>query len=158
MCDGVGTDIVSVPRIAALVRERGDTFVQRWFTPEEIAYCSAKAVPSQHFAARLAAKEAVAKALPFGWDGPVPWRSIEITNLSHGEPVVRLSGELFATAEGAGVAAIRISMSHCDEFATAVAMVTVTRGQPPAGEEAGSGSDAGSQARSDASVPGGVGR
>jgi holo-[acyl-carrier protein] synthase len=129
MCDGVGTDIVSVPRIAALVRERGDTFVQRWFTPEEIAYCCAKAVPGRHFAARLAAKEAVAKALPFGWDGPVPWRSIEITNLAHGEPVVRLSGELSVAARGAGVGTIRISMSHCDEFATAVATVALTRDQ-----------------------------
>jgi holo-[acyl-carrier protein] synthase len=126
MCDGVGTDIVSVPRIAALVGDSGSAFTRRWFTPLEIEYCTGKAVPSRHFAARMAAKEAVVKALPFGWEGPLPWRSVEIVNEAHGAPVVRLSGELLAAATRAGVGDIRISMSHCDEYATAVATVRLT--------------------------------
>jgi holo-[acyl-carrier protein] synthase len=131
MCDGVGTDIVSVPRIEALVQERGSAFLQRWFTAPEIAYCSAKAVPSRHFAARMAAKEAVVKALPFGWDGPLPWRWIEVVNQPHGAPSVRLSGELAAAATRAGVGTVRISMSHCDEYATAIATVTLVPGHSP---------------------------
>lgn len=130
-CDGVGTDIVSVARIAALIREAGSAFLQRWFTPPEIAYCTKKVVASRHFAARLAAKEAVIKALPFGWEGPLPWRSIEIVNEAHGAPVVRLSGDLLAVAKRAGVVGIRVSMSHCDEYATAVALVTVGTEQEP---------------------------
>lgn len=127
MCDGVGTDIVSVSRIEALMRDGGSRFLERWFTPVEIAYCTAKAVPSRHFAARFAAKEAVVKALPFPWDGPVPWRSVEIVNEERGKPVVRLSGGVLAAATQAGVEVVRVSLSHCDEYATATAIVT-TRG------------------------------
>jgi holo-[acyl-carrier protein] synthase len=132
MCDAVGTDIVSVERIAALVRQGGAAFLQRWFTPSEIAYCSAKAVPSRHFAARMAAKEAVVKALPFPWTGPLPWQSIEITNDPHGLPGVRLHGELLAAATRNHVGTVRISLSHCDEYATAVAALSLTQGLVPA--------------------------
>ena len=90
----VGTDIVAVDRIRALIRERGTAFLERWFTAHEIGYCFGKAVPSRHFAARFAAKEAVLKALPVTWEGPLPWRSIEIANDPRGVPSVSLSGAI----------------------------------------------------------------
>jgi holo-[acyl-carrier protein] synthase len=124
--DEVGTDIVGVGRIAALIRDRGAAFVERWFTAREIDYCSGKVVPSRHFAARFAAKEAVVKALPMVWDGPLPWRSIEIVNDPRGVPLVRLSGAILSAATRAGVGEIRVSLSHCDEYATAIALVAVT--------------------------------
>jgi len=123
---GVGTDIVAVGRIAALMRHRGAAFLERSFTAGEIEYCSGKAVPSRHFAARFAAKEAVAKALPVAWDRPLPWRSIEIVNDPRGVPSVRLSGAILDAATRAGVGEIRVSLSHCDEYATAIALVAVT--------------------------------
>jgi holo-[acyl-carrier protein] synthase len=123
---GVGTDIVAVGRIAALMRDRGAAFLERWFTAREIDYCSGKAVPARHFAARFAAKEAVIKALPMAWDGPLPWRSIEIVNNPHGAPFVSLSGAILGAATRAGVGEIRVSLSHCGEYATAIALVTVT--------------------------------
>ena len=125
MHGGLGTDIVAVARIAALMRDRGAAFLERWFTVREIDYCSSKAVPSRHFAARFAAKEAVAKALPMAWDGPLPWRSIEIINDPRGAPSVSLSGALLDAAAKAGVGEIRVSLSHCDEYATAIALVAV---------------------------------
>ncbi len=127
MPGGVGTDIVAVARIAALMRDRGAAFLERWFTEREIGYCSSKAVPSHHFAARYAAKEAVVKALPVAWDGPLPWRSIEIVNDPRGVPSVRLSGAILDAATSAGVTEISVSLSHCDEYATAVALVAVAR-------------------------------
>jgi len=119
---------VAVPRIAALMRARGAAFLERWFTTREIDYCSRKAAPSRHFAARFAAKEAVVKALPVAWNGPLPWRSIEIVTDSRGAPSVILSGAILDAATRAGTADIRMSLSHCDEYATAVALVAVTRG------------------------------
>jgi holo-[acyl-carrier protein] synthase len=133
MTDLIGTDIVSVARIAALVRQRAETFLPRWFTPREIEYCRRKAVPSRHFAARLAAKEAVVKALPITWEGPLAWRCVEIVNDRRGAPSVRLSGAVGEAAIGAGVGEVRVSLSHCDEYATAVALVSVTAG--PIGPE-----------------------
>jgi len=64
MHQAAGTDIVAVPRIETLIRDGGASFLNRWFTAGEIDYCAGKAVPSRHFAARFAAKEAVLKALP----------------------------------------------------------------------------------------------
>lgn len=125
MPGGLGTDIVAVNRIAALMRDRGKVFLERWFTAREIDYCSRKAVPSRHFAARFAAKEAVAKALPVAWDGPLPWRSIEIISDPRGAPTVSLGGALRDAAAKAGVGAIMVSLSHCDEYATACALVAV---------------------------------
>lgn len=123
---GVGTDIVAVGRIEALMQDRGMAFLERWFTAREISYCSSKAVPSRHFAARLAAKEAVLKALPVAWDGPLPWRSIDIANDSRGVPSASLSGAILDAAIRAGVGEIRLSLSHSDEYAIAIALVTVT--------------------------------
>lgn len=123
---GVGTDIVAVDRIDALMRSYGMVFLERWFTTREIDYCSRKAVPSRHFAARFAAKEAVVKALPIPWHGPLPWRSIEIVNDRHGAPSVSLSGAFGVAAAGAGAREIRVSLSHCDQYATAIAVLADT--------------------------------
>ena len=129
MSSGVGTDIVAVGRIAALMRVRGTAFLERWFTAGEIDYCSSKAVPSRHFAARFAAKEAVVKALPVTWDGPLPWRSIEIANDPCGAPSVNLSGAILDAAARAGVGEISVSLSHCYEYATAVALIAIAGDQ-----------------------------
>jgi holo-[acyl-carrier protein] synthase len=126
MPPGIGTDIVAITRIAALISSRGMTFLERWFTPREIDYCSGKAVPSRHFAARFAAKEAVVKALPLAWSGSLPWRSIEIINDQSGAPSVRLSGAYCEAASAAGIGEIRVSLSHCDEYAVAFALVATT--------------------------------
>ena len=129
MYTSAGTDIVSVARIAALVGRGGPRFLQRCFTPVEIHYCMAKAAPSRHLAARLAAKEAVVKALP-PWDGPLPWRFIEIVNDARGVPTVRLSGAPAEAAARAGIGAgdISVSLSHCDSYATAIALVALGGG------------------------------
>jgi holo-[acyl-carrier protein] synthase len=121
----VGTDIVAVARIEQLVRTGGETFLRRWFTPAEISYCAAKTFPSRHLAARLAAKEAVVKGLRLAWDGPVPYHDVEIVSGDHGAPFARLSGRLQELAAAAGVRDVQVSLSHCDEYATAVALVEV---------------------------------
>jgi len=131
----LGTDVVSVARIAALVDARGSAFLDRWFTPAEIDYCTAKAVPSRHLAARVAAKEAVSKALPVAWDGPLPWRSIEIVPGPRGAPTVALAGALQEAADRAGVREVKVSLSHSDEYATAVALARWS--DPDGGPDAG---------------------
>jgi holo-[acyl-carrier protein] synthase len=99
--------------------------MQRWFTAEEIGYCLSKAEPSRHFAARIAGKEAVIKALEWEWDGPVVWSCIEIAHGAKGAPLVRLSGRVLEAAERRGMRNLRVSLSHCEDFATAVALLEV---------------------------------
>jgi holo-[acyl-carrier protein] synthase len=119
----VGTDIVSVARIDALVRAGGARFLRRWFTAAEIDYCQGKAHPARHLAARFAAKEAVVKALGAPWEGPLAWRCVEVVRQGPA-PAVRLSGPVREAARAAGVADVQVSLSHCDEYATAVALAS----------------------------------
>jgi holo-[acyl-carrier protein] synthase len=125
---GTGTDIVSVARIAALVRTAGDRFLQRWFTEDEISYCTSRARPELHLAARMAAKEAVLKALRPTRDAPLAWRSIEIGRDADGAPSVHLGGHVRALAEHRGAGSIHVSLSHCDEYAVAVAVADAAAG------------------------------
>jgi holo-[acyl-carrier protein] synthase len=122
MIAGTGTDILSVRRVEKLIEARGDRFLARWFSPGEIEYCMGKARPSLHFAARIAAKEAVLKALRAPWEGPMRWRSIEIVAGEGGGPAVLLSGAIREDAERAGISAIHVSLSHCGDYATATAI------------------------------------
>jgi holo-[acyl-carrier protein] synthase len=120
-----GTDIVAVARLEELIAAHGERFLERWFTPREILYCTGKAFPSRHFAARLAAKEAVVKGLRLAADGPVPLGCIEILHDEQGAPVARLTGRVQEAATAAGVRDVQVSLSHCDEYATAVALVEI---------------------------------
>ena len=70
-------------------------------------------VPSRHFAARFAAKEAVLKALPTAWEGPLPWRSIEIINDADGLPLAQLLGALQdARRRARAWQSMDVSLSH----------------------------------------------
>ena len=78
-----GVDVVAIGRINRLYVEFGDSFTQRVYTPTEIAYCESRPHPSQHYAARWAAKEAFRKAVDT--DGPhAPFSSIGITRTESG--------------------------------------------------------------------------
>jgi len=120
---GVGTDTVEVGRIRALIERRGERFVRKWFTPGEIEYCQAKLDQPRHLAGRLAAKEAVFKAMRLRGTGLVPWRDVEVVREPGGAPSVRLGGDLSNAADQLGVGQILISISHDASRANAVAVI-----------------------------------
>ncbi len=122
MIAGMGTDIISVDRISQLIQQRGMRFLERWFSPREIEYCHSKAHPDLHFAARIAAKEAVLKALRISWNSPMKWQLIEINNDQQGIPSVSLTGRLLEEAKQAGITNLHISLSHCQHYAAATAI------------------------------------
>lgn len=119
---GLGTDIVDVRRIAKLREQRSGQFATKWFTPAEVAYCESQARPEEHFAGRFAAKEAVWKALGLAWDGPVPWRAIEVVRDERGRPGIRLLDDVARAAASGGIGQVLISISRSRDFATAVAI------------------------------------
>jgi holo-[acyl-carrier protein] synthase len=116
---GVGTDIVDVDRIASLCMKYGDRFLARIFTHGEIAYCGNKHNPSQHLAARFAAKEAAVKALGTGFAGGIKFTDIEICR-DKDSPLVLLHGRALELSEGLGVSIIHTSISHSRIYATAL--------------------------------------
>ncbi len=109
----VGVDIAEVVRIRSAIRRWGDRFLNKHFTPDEIAYCQAKARPAESLAARFAAKEAFAKAFP--GDETLGWHDVEVV-MQGRRPDLRLSGA------ASGYEA-KLSLSHTHAHAVAVVMV-----------------------------------
>ena len=120
MLRGVGVDIVEIERIRELARSEGPRFLERVFTPGEIAYCTAKHDAALHFAARFAAKEAVSKALATGWSGVFRWKDVEVSNDDSGRPRVVLHGRL---QELLPAASVLVSISHSASHAVAMALI-----------------------------------
>jgi holo-[acyl-carrier protein] synthase len=119
MIHGTGIDIMEVERVNALMDKAGDRFLRRWFGDDEIAYCIARISPSQHFAARLAAKEACVKALRPEWSGKILLREITVVNDAAGAPSLRLSGRAAEMAGQAGITGFFVSLTHTRSYAAA---------------------------------------
>lgn len=119
---GIGTDLVEVDRIAASIREYGDAFLSKLFTTTERGDCDAHADPAPHYAARFAAKEAVAKALGTGIGGHCGWLDIEVLRTDSGAPHIRLYAAAMDFARSSRISTVHISLSHTRAHATAVAV------------------------------------
>ena len=118
---GIGTDIVECLRIAQMIERHGELFLNRVYTTDEIAYCSARKAATQHYAGRWAAKEAALKALGTGWSRGIKWRDIEVRNDVAGKPEIALHGGAREESQRKGIREILISISHCRSHATAFA-------------------------------------
>jgi len=116
---GVGTDLVAVARFHRLIDRSGRMFLERWFSPAEVAYCLSCCEPARHAAARFAAKEATLKSLRVCADGPLHWAEIEVTRDAHGLPSIQTHGSARRLAESIGVADLHLSLSHDGQYATA---------------------------------------
>ncbi len=112
MIVGTGVDLAEVDRIRAAVERYGARFVERVFTPREIAYVERKANRFERYAARFAAKEAGMKAIGTGWRRGVRWQDFEVSNLPSGRPTLRLHGVAARVAESLGVKNISLSLTH----------------------------------------------
>ena len=120
-----GIDLIDIERVAAGIERHGERFMQRFFTPGERADCEDR--PAR-LAARLAAKEAVAKALGTGI-GAVRWRDIELRcEGAEGRPELRLHGAAARVAAGLGLRHWDVSLTHTAGQAAAVA---VAQQDPP---------------------------
>ena len=114
-----GVDLLSVERVASGMERHGERFLKRFFTPGERDDCEDSPM---RLAARLAGKEAVAKALGTGI-GDVSWLEIEIRN--HPEtsrPQLFLHGAALALSNRLGLACWDVSLSHTQEQAIAMAV------------------------------------
>jgi len=118
MIRGIGVDVVSVPRMAGVLKRRGDRFCARVFTEGERAYCRSRAEPAQHYAVRFAAKEAALKAL--GVPAGLCWHELEVVQ-EDGAPRIRLHGRAAEAADTRRSGRLHLSLSHSAE--TAIAMV-----------------------------------
>ena len=118
----VGTDIIEVSRIEKLIKEKGDKFLNKIYTQNEIDYCESKGLNKyQHYAGRFAAKEAIFKVL----NGEtvsgdcLAFKDIEILNGNDGAPYVNVLDDIMIDCFDMN---IDISISHIKKYATATAI------------------------------------
>jgi holo-[acyl-carrier protein] synthase len=117
----IGVDLIELERIAATLARFDTRFLNRVYTPDELAYCAGRL---GSLAARWAAKEATAKALGTGI-GDVAFREIEVVRDERGAPALRLHGAAAALAAARGLDDWTISLSHTRT--TAIAFVVARK-------------------------------
>jgi holo-[acyl-carrier protein] synthase len=121
---GVGIDLVDLERIRVLLAEKGERAMARFFSDHEREYLATRADATGHAAARIAAKEAVYKAMQTlpGARG-VGWREIEVSRDAEGRPAIQLSGLAAKVSSERGGLRIQISLTHSATSAGAIAVI-----------------------------------
>ena len=119
-----GIDLIEIERIQRAIQRHGKRFLERVYTPGELAACGQDVAC---LAGRFAAKEAVSKALETGI-GPVVWREIEILRGPAGEPILRLHGKAQVIAAVLKLTAWSVSISDTRTQAAAVAVALGDKG------------------------------
>src|SRR2546427_3201584 len=129
--NGIGVDLVNIPRMRDVIDRWRDRFLQRVFTEEELAYCRARRDPVPHLAARFAAKEAGLKALGTGLRLGVRWRELEVRRGRGQPPVLVLSRRSRAVGEARGGRRMLLTLTHDGEYACAQAMLVDDEASTP---------------------------
>jgi len=117
---GIGVDLCEVDRMRAALA-RTPSLRTRVFTDDEQRYCERRPDPSERFAARFAAKEAVLKAMGVGV-GACAWREIEVVRSEGGAPSLRLLGGARSLADERGIDRWLLTLTHTHRVAEAVAV------------------------------------
>src|SRR5437879_12171408 len=121
--NGIGVDLVNIPRMRDVIDRWQDRFLRRVFTEAEIAYCRARRDPVPHVAARFAAKEAGLKALGTGLQLGVRWRELEVRREREQAPSLILSGRSKEIGLFRGGSRMLLSLTHEGEYALAQAIL-----------------------------------
>lgn len=118
-----GIDLVRIAEVQCNIEKFGQRFLRRAFSDDEISYCESKHNSYQHYAVRLAAKEAVFKALKTGWDKGIQWKHIEVTHAALGNPCLKLHTNIRCMLNEMGLQKHELSLTHCHEYAIAMVLL-----------------------------------
>lgn len=121
---GVGIDLVDLERVRTLLAAKGEKAMTRFFSDKEREYLASRADATGHAAARIAAKEAVYKAMQsLKGARSVGWREIEVSRDPDGKPAIQLYGLAARLSDEYGGLRIQISLTHSAISAGAIAVV-----------------------------------
>ena len=114
-----GIDLVPLNRLQKTFKLHGNKLFEKMLTPQEILYCQSQQNRQflQRAGARIAAKEAVSKALGVGINGlgyqqGIDWHDVEVVSEPNKPPQIKLSGKAQALSEQMNIHHWRLSMSH----------------------------------------------
>ena len=111
-----GVDLIEIARIEEVIARHGKHYLERIYTPAELAQCGKR---MESLAGRFAAKEAVAKALGCGI-GDVSWLEIEVLGDDQNAPVLTVHGAAIKRAEMLGLSTWSVSISHSQSHSVAL--------------------------------------
>lgn len=125
---GLGSDLVDIRRIEAVLDRHGERFLDRVFTDIERRKSEARKNRAASYAKRFAAKEACAKALGTGFRDGVFFRDMGVVNAPSGRPTMVLTGgaALRLSALTPPGHRARIDLTITDEFPLAQAIVIIS--------------------------------
>lgn len=113
----VGTDIVCIHRFQEFASSISHPAIKNIFTQNELDYCFSKDAAEYHLAARFAGKEAMIKALYSRGIHDVWYKDIEILNKKNGVPIAEIKKDVHKNL------IVEISLAHCEDKATAFAVI-----------------------------------
>ncbi|MHB1232029.1 MAG: holo-ACP synthase [Burkholderiales bacterium] len=119
MIYGIGTDILEVSRVSAILSRYGPRFARHVLTTDELPEYAATSFPERFLAKRFAAKEAFAKAIGTGLRGAVSLTNIRITHDALGKPGLDFKPALQALVKQRGIAHCHLSISDEKELVAA---------------------------------------
>jgi holo-[acyl-carrier protein] synthase len=120
---GIGVDAVDVERMRVTLA-RTPSMRERCFTPSECEYAERQNDPTERYAVRFAAKEAVMKAMGLGL-GAFGFHDVEVIVAPSGQPSLVLRGPARDLAAERGIETWHLSLTHT--ATSAVAMVVAER-------------------------------
>ncbi|MBP2837977.1 holo-ACP synthase [Dickeya parazeae] len=120
---GLGTDIVEIARIEAIVGRSGDRLARRVLSPQEWAQYQSHSQPIRFLAKRFAVKEAAAKALGTGIRDGLAFAQFEVVNDALGKPCLQFLARAAELAQALGVQCVHVSLADERHYACATVII-----------------------------------
>lgn len=122
MIRGIGVDAVDVERFRTALT-RTPSMRDRLFTTIELSQLAERADHVPSLAARFAAREATMKAMGVGL-GAFGFHDVWVEREPSGSPILRVAGTALELAQGNGIGAWHLSLTHTDSVAIAYVIAT----------------------------------
>ncbi|MGV8924973.1 MAG: holo-ACP synthase [Ewingella sp.] len=120
---GLGTDIVEITRIEAVVERSGDRLAKRILCANEWLLYKNHQQPVRFLAKRFAVKEAAAKALGTGIRNGLAFEQFEVINDPLGKPGLIFHDRAAQMAEELGVKAVHVTLADERRYACATVII-----------------------------------
>lgn len=117
----VGIDIVKVVRFEKLIDK--NSFLEKYFTPQEKEYIFSRPNPAETMAGIYASKEAFLKAVGIGIGGGINLCDIEVLHDHNRRPFIKLTEAINLENFSKDFQNIDISISHTNDTAVAICLI-----------------------------------
>ena len=122
MIFAIGTEIIETPGMREATALGIDP-AQTIFTDRKASTCESKRRRSEHYAARLAVKQAALKALGVGGRDDIELREVEVIDDERGKPEMLVHGRVKEMFGERRFGQATLTLAHCRDSAIAVVIL-----------------------------------